>query len=71
MDTAQVPGLALAIVREQEVLYARGFGMTSVEDGGIPVTPQTLFRIGSTTKSLTGTAVLRWLKLESLSWIVR
>jgi CubicO group peptidase (beta-lactamase class C family) len=59
MDTAQVPGLALAIVREQEVLYARGFGMTSVEDGGIPVTPQTLFRIGSTTKSLTGTALLR------------
>src|SRR5437764_6705663 len=59
MDTAQVPGLALAIVRGQEVLYARGFGMTSVEDGGIPVTPQTLFRIGSTTKSLTGTALLR------------
>jgi CubicO group peptidase (beta-lactamase class C family) len=59
MDMAQVPGLALVIVREQEVLYARGFGMTSVEDGGIPVTPQTLFRIGSTTKSLTGTAILR------------
>jgi CubicO group peptidase (beta-lactamase class C family) len=59
MDTAQVPGLALAIVREQELLYARGFGLTSVEDGGIPVTPQTLFRIGSTTKSLTGTALLR------------
>src|SRR5215472_3326256 len=59
MDAAQVPGLALAIVREQEILYARGFGMTSVEDGGMPVTPQTLFRIGSTTKSLTGTALLR------------
>ena len=59
MDVAQVPGLALAIVKEQEILYARGFGMTSVEDGGVPVTPQTLFRIGSTTKSLTGTALLR------------
>lgn len=59
MDTAQVPGLALAIVKGQEVLYARGFGVTSVEDGGIPVTPQTLFRIGSATKSLTGTALLR------------
>jgi len=59
MDAAQVPGLALAIVRGQEILYARGFGMTSVEDGGMPVTPQTLFRIGSATKSLTGTALLR------------
>jgi CubicO group peptidase (beta-lactamase class C family) len=59
MDMAQVPGLALAIVSGHEVLYARGFGMTSVEDGGIPVTPQTLFRVGSATKSLTGTALLR------------
>ena len=66
MDTAQVPGLALAIVREQEILYARGFGMTSVEDGAIPVTPQTLFRIGSTTKSLTGTALLRMVEAGML-----
>jgi CubicO group peptidase (beta-lactamase class C family) len=67
MDTAQVPGLALAIVREQEILYARGFGMTSVEDGGIPVTPQTLFRIGSTTKALTGTALLRMVEAGMLA----
>jgi CubicO group peptidase (beta-lactamase class C family) len=66
MDMAQVPGLALAIVKEQEILYARGFGITSVEEGGIPVTPQTLFRIGSTTKSLTGTALLRMVEMGML-----
>src|SRR5947209_7176403 len=59
MQKGHVPGLALAIVKDQEVIYARGFGVTSVEDGGLPVTPQTLFRIGSTTKPLTGTAVMR------------
>ncbi len=59
LTTAQVPGLALAIVRDQELLYARGFGTTSVEDGGMPVTPATLYRIGATTQALTGTAILR------------
>jgi len=59
MQTAHVPGLALAIVRGPEVIYARGFGVTSVEDGGLPVTPQTLFRVGSTAKPLTGTAIMR------------
>ncbi len=47
MQTTQVPGLALAIVKDREVIYARGFGVTSVEDSGLPITPQTLFRIAS------------------------
>ena len=59
MAAGQVPGLALAIVQGQEVRYAGGFGVTSVEEGGLPVTPQTLFRIGSVTKPLTGTMLMR------------
>jgi CubicO group peptidase (beta-lactamase class C family) len=59
MSVAHVPGLALAIVQHQDILYAKGFGVTSVEDGGLPVTPRTLFRIGSITKPLTGTAAMR------------
>ncbi len=59
MQRAQVPGLALGILAEGELLYARGFGVTSVEDGGLSVTPETLFRIGSTTKALTATAAMR------------
>ncbi len=59
MAAAHVPGLALALVRDGAVAEARGFGVTSVEDGGRPITPQTLFQIGSTTKPLTGTLVMR------------
>src|SRR6266700_3805821 len=59
MHAQLVPGLALAIVQDQQIVYARGFGTTSVEDGGAAVTPQTLFRIGSTSKPLTGTAIMR------------
>lgn len=58
MAEARVPGLALAIVANREIVYARGFGVTSVEAGGVPVTPSTLFQIGSVTKPLTGTMVV-------------
>ena len=66
MKATHVPGLALAIVEGQEVIYAQGFGVTSVEDGGLPVTPQTLFRIGSTTKPLTGSAIMRLVEAGKL-----
>lgn len=59
MESAKVPGAALAIVHQNKLIYARGFGVTSVEEGGIPVTPGTIFRIGSTTKPLTTTAVMQ------------
>jgi CubicO group peptidase (beta-lactamase class C family) len=55
---ARIPGLALAVVRGGDVVHAAGAGVTSAEDG-VPVTPSTLFRVGSITKSLTGTAAMR------------
>ncbi len=59
MQAAKVPGVSLAIVHERTVIYTRGFGVTSIEDGGLPVSPQTIFRIGSTSKPLTTTAIMR------------
>ena len=56
---ARIPGLALAVVQRGRVVYARGFGVTCVEPHGQPVTPETLFRIGSVTKPLTGSVVMR------------
>ncbi|HEY3079638.1 MAG TPA: response regulator [Chloroflexota bacterium] len=41
------PGLALATVAGDEVVYAGGFGPTSVEPEGVDVTPTTLFDVGS------------------------
>jgi CubicO group peptidase (beta-lactamase class C family) len=57
MHAAQVPGLALAVLHEAELIYRQGFGVTSVEPSGIPVTPDTMFRIGSITKPLTATYI--------------
>ncbi len=66
MQKSNIPGLALAIVQEHKLTYAKGFGVTSVEDGGLPVTPETLFRIGSITKPLTGTAIMRLVEASKL-----
>lgn len=66
MQAAKVPGAALAIVHNRELIYAHGFGVTSIEDGGIPVTPATIFRIGSTSKPLTTTAIMRLVETGAL-----
>ena len=57
MRATRAPGVAIAVVRGDRIVYERGFGVESVEDS-VPVTPATLFRIGSTTKMVTGLAAL-------------
>ena len=52
LDAWVVPGFAIAIVLESEVIYAKGFGFRDVENG-VPVTPETLFAIGSSSKAFT------------------
>ncbi len=66
MSRVHVPAVAFALVNESEVIYARGFGMTSVEAEGVPVSPNTLFRIGSVTKPLLGTAIMRLVEASQL-----
>ncbi len=51
------PGLSVAVVRDTQVIYAKGFGWADVE-ARRPATPQTIFYIASTTKSFTGLAAV-------------
>jgi CubicO group peptidase (beta-lactamase class C family) len=52
MKDWKVPGLAVGIVVEGEVVYAKGFGQRDIEED-LPVTTKTLFAIGSCTKAFT------------------
>ncbi|HKQ06525.1 MAG TPA: serine hydrolase [Blastocatellia bacterium] len=52
MKKLDVPGMAIAIVKYNEVVYAKGFGYRDVEKQ-LPVTADTLFAIGSSTKAFT------------------
>ena len=45
-------GFAVAVVEKDKLIYAKGFGYRDVEKK-LPVTPNTLFAIGSVTKSFT------------------
>ena len=56
LERHEVPGCAVAIVVDGAVAFAAGFGTTCLEEGR-PVTADTLFRIGSTTKMFTAAAV--------------
>jgi CubicO group peptidase (beta-lactamase class C family) len=56
MEKAGVPGVAVGILHGGETV-ACGFGVTSVENP-LPVTSETLFQIGSITKTFTGTAIM-------------
>lgn len=56
-DDLGAPGAAVAILHG-DTLYAQGFG-DKHPDGGDPVAPTTLFRIGSITKMMTSTALLQ------------
>jgi CubicO group peptidase (beta-lactamase class C family) len=51
-----LPGVAVAIVKNDRVVYVRGYG-TKELGGTDPVTSETLFQIASTTKAFTSTAL--------------
>jgi CubicO group peptidase (beta-lactamase class C family) len=52
MKKFEVPGMAIAIVKGKEIVYAKGFGYRDVEKQ-LPVTADTLFAIGSSSKAFT------------------
>jgi len=49
-------GFAVAVVKGDEVIYSKGFGYRDVENKK-PVTPNTLFAIGSSTKAFTASLI--------------
>jgi CubicO group peptidase (beta-lactamase class C family) len=57
MKETATPGLALGVVRDGHVVLAKGLGVASLETGQ-PVTPDTLFHVGSVTKTLTAAALV-------------
>lgn len=54
---SKTPGAAFAIVSGDKVIFAKGFGTTNAENG-VNITPETLFRMGSTTKMFTAAALV-------------
>jgi CubicO group peptidase (beta-lactamase class C family) len=52
------PGISVAVVKDQEVVWSRGFGYADIENE-IKASPETIYRIASITKLFTSTAVMQ------------
>jgi CubicO group peptidase (beta-lactamase class C family) len=65
-NQSDIPGLAIGIVKDQELIYARGFGVMNLKTGG-EVTPRTLFHMASITKPFVATSIVQLNEQEKLS----
>jgi len=61
----KAPGFSIAVGREGKVVWSEGFGLADVAHH-TPVTPQTLFRIGSVSKPLTAAGLMRLVELGKM-----
>ena len=62
-----VPGMAVAVVKDDEVIFARAFGLANIAEE-ILVTPETIFAIGSTTKAFTATTIGMLVDEGRMTW---
>jgi CubicO group peptidase (beta-lactamase class C family) len=62
-----VPGVAIAVVRDGEVIEARGWGVRG-KGGSEPVDADTLFAIGSSSKAFTAACVALLVDAEKVEW---
>jgi len=62
-----VPGAALVVVRDDKVVHMKGYGIKRLGEAD-PVTPDTLFAIGSTTKAFTTTAMAMLVDEKKMDW---
>ena len=67
LKALKVTGAAMAVVKNDKVVYAKGFGYKDVENK-IPATPDTIFAIGSSSKAFTVFALGRLVDEGKLEW---
>jgi CubicO group peptidase (beta-lactamase class C family) len=56
-DKATSPGCALSIMKDDHIVYKRGYGMADL-DHDVKITPATVFHVGSISKQFTAASVL-------------
>ncbi len=67
MEEWNVPGMAISVIQDGRLVYSNGFGFRDIEKN-LPVTPQTLFAIGSCTKAFTAATMGILVDEGKLEW---
>lgn len=63
----EVPGLAVAIVKDGEIIFEKGFGVRNIE-GDEPVNENTMFAIASNTKAFTSASLAILVDQGKINW---
>ncbi|MFA5008676.1 MAG: serine hydrolase [Candidatus Omnitrophota bacterium] len=63
----KIPGMAIGIVQDGELIFAKGYGVKTL-GGNDPVTKDTIFQIGSTSKAFTATLAAMLVDEGKLKW---
>jgi CubicO group peptidase (beta-lactamase class C family) len=66
-DNPNSPGCAIGIVRNDSLIFAKGYGMANLEYG-IPVTPETIFHMASISKQFTAYSIVLLAKQGKLQF---
>ena len=66
MQRQHIPGLSLAVLKDGQIILAKGYGFANVEHQ-VPVKPETIFQSGSMGKQFTATAVMMLVEAGKLS----
>src|SRR5580698_2141555 len=66
LTAAGSPGCALGIYRGGQIIYEKGYGLANIEEN-VPISPKSVFDIGSTSKQFTATSILLLEKAGKLS----
>jgi CubicO group peptidase (beta-lactamase class C family) len=56
-DMTSSPGCAVGVVRNDSLIFSKGYGMANLEYG-VPITPQTIFHMASVSKQFTAYSIL-------------
>lgn len=67
MKEWHVPGLSVGVVKDGKLVYKKGYGFRDLEKKS-KVTPETIFAIGSNTKSFTATVLGTLVDDKKLKW---
>jgi CubicO group peptidase (beta-lactamase class C family) len=67
MKELRVPGVAVGIVQDRKVVFARGFGVRELGSAA-PVDADTLFMVASNTKALTTLLLAKLVEQGKLTW---
>ena len=67
MALTDVPGVAVAVVHDDEVVFAKGYGLREVGKPD-PITPETVFQLASLSKPVSATAVARLVAEGVIAW---